>query len=632
MKNALYLAILVAVGTFLTSCGGASGTGGGTITPAPTVSVTTTPGTINLGQSMTLTWTSNGTSVSITGPGLSLSSQPANGSAPITPTQTGTLTYSATATGPGGISQPATAQVIVNPGSAVTSVTVAGQSAVAATATAQFTATVQGTGNYNTALTWTASAGTISGTGLFTPPPTAQDGVTITATSVQTPTVGGTATVEVTRIITSFSPFEVDCGQQCPVANIPINGAGFTSTDALTINPYPSNSIGLTYASPTQLALQMGWDNNGGDWDVGSYVIAACASGGTHCSPNAYFNFGGSGGNLGGTNGTEELRLDPGGQQVLKYKLADMSSNGTVPGNIWGTAMAVDGNNVLINNLMEISVVNINNGSLINTSGLGRSPDQVAGKNGISSFTESTKGTVSFFAENVGGQPTIYPENAGQTPRALGMSTGCGGTNTFVFDEGKLQLFRFDAVQPNPLLGGLTITPQGNASLSTGFSTTSQLNLRRFVLASDAVCQSAVVAPYLTGGTNPDGSAAYAYAVALVDGTSMSPIEFVDAATQKPLGNFLTNALLSAKVERAVMAPDGTSIFVEVLDTDKGASNLIKIAWTSGSGSTVNVTVTDMGTVSPAGGFFGSSMVMDPNGKFIDLGMRQQPIVRVPLP
>jgi hypothetical protein len=213
------------------------------------------------------------------------------------------------------------------------------------------------------------------------------------------------------------------------------------------------------------------------------------------------------------------------------------------------------------------------------------------------------------------------------------MTAGCGGTDAFAFDEQGLQLIWDSVSLPNGYLGAPAVTRRGSLSLSAGFSAASEIDypmFRRFVLTTDNTCEAAVLAPVVTG-TNPDGTTDYKFALALVTvkNGAMSQAQFTDGMGSL-IGGFLTDKALTAYVKLAVMAPSGNAVYVETENVADGSSGLVKIAWAP-NGNYMAATVTDMGTVSPTGGFFGTSMVMDPNGKFIDLGMRQAPLVRVAL-
>ena len=227
---------------------------------------------------------------------------------------------------------------------------------------------------------------------------------------------------------------------------------------------------------------------------------------------------------------------------------------------------------------------------------------------------------------------TAVDANAGSAPRALSMTTGCGGTDAFIFDEQGIQLIRDSVALQSPLTAP-TFTRDGSISLDQGgFSAASEINygmFRRFVLTSNTACEAAVLAP-VVDGQNADQTTAFHFALALVDGATMTQFAFQDAQGNS-LGNFFTDPALTENVKNAVMAPDGSAVYVEIANAD-GTIGLCEIDLTPASGSAITVTTKHEATIPSTDGFVGTSMIMDPNGKFIDFGMRDHATVRVAVP
>jgi len=652
----VWFGLLCIAGLIILEVGcGSSGGGSITPTPKPTAAITASPATITSGKSSTLTWSSTNAN-SCTASGAWSGSLAMSGSQAVTPTATST--YKIACTGDGGTAN-ASATVTVTSSQNLT-VTVSPTTATITTGgTVNLSAGSSG-GSGSVTFSWSMnpSLGGLSpaagSAATYTAPAnlsTSPEQVTVTVTgtdgnsATSSASVAITITSATTRAITGFGPFDVECDKQC-VAAVLVHGSGFTSSDKVKTNP-SANLVGSSYVDSSAIQVQFGFTDTttstgGSDWNPGAYAINICASDGTQCSPTGYLSFGGAGGNLGGATSTEEFHLSPGSNEILKFKLSDGSADGAItnsqnPKVMWGIAFAVDdiGNNLIFVGPGGISVYDATNPSLGDGKGgvSTQTAAQVAGKNGIVGWSDPTNQSINFFNPNQTNRVVATDANAG-TARAIAMTAGCGGTDTFSFDEQGLQLVR-DSVTITSSNGNASFTRKGSSDLSSGFSAASQINYgmyRRFVLTTDSACEAAVLAPVVTG-TNQDRTTNFAYALAIVDGNTMTPLQlqFKDANGNSVTNPFLTNQALTAYVKDAVMAPTGNAVYVETENVADGSSGLVKIAWTTVSGSTVAVTVTDMGTVSPTGGFFGTSMVMDPKGTFVDLGMRTEPIVRVPL-
>lgn len=525
-------------------------------------------------------------------------------------------------------------------------------------------------GSGNAAITWSANpaVGSFSsatgGSTTYTIPAAVplENPVNITASATDsTGTATGTASVTVVPFLT-FTPFEYECPNQCLFQPITMHGSGFSQSGVVNINP-PQAQFLATWENASTIQLTMSFDDTGSAWNPGSDTVQVCQSGGTNCTPTGYFSFGGAGGNLGGAIANanlgldEEYRLDPGTDQILRNKLSDGSAD-TPTTDVWGVGFAVDntGGNLDVISVNGIGVFDAVTGNF-KISVTESNAAQIAGKNNIVGWSDPTDGTVNFF--NVNNQvvdpstgavssTVVTDPNAGTAPRAISMTAGCGGTDAFTLDEEGLQLV-WDSIGLSSANGAPTVTQKGILSFSAGdvFSPASLINYpmyRRFVMTNDNSCEAAVLDDHVTG-TNPDGSTSFVYALALVSADAatgkMTQLTFVDPKGNV-IGQYLTDPSLGADVKLAVMSPSGNAVIVETEDVATGSSGLVLITLAPVAGTNnVTATITNLGTVTPTGGtgFFGTSLVVDPTwgtvdpsaGPFVDLGMRTEPLVRVPI-
>jgi hypothetical protein len=454
---------------------------------------------------------------------------------------------------------------------------------------------------------------------LFTPTATGSRSGALAITdnaagSPQMVMLAGTGTsASSTRTITGFSPFIVVCDSQC-TATVTVHTQNIQSDDEVLLSS-AMNLLTSTFVDSNTVKLLISFDDTGSHYDPGPKGVAFCAHDGTACCPFSYFAFSG-GGNLGGANATEEVRLDPGNHATWKYVLATGTADGQLLGE-WDTAISVDGDYASVVNLDHANVYSISGNNSNCCGGGGTAVDLVAGKNNVLAMSQPSLGLTSFTNEFITAQGKVVDDTTGTAPRALAMSSGCGGTNSFSFDEQGLVLFNDSVTQTNPSVpfqSSPTFTRQGTVSLAGYFSAQSAFSasMLRFVLGWDNTCQAAVLAPT----ANSDGSPA-GYTFVLVNGNAQNGTMPVIGSVTDPL---LANAF------RAVADLTGTAAYVETLSMD-GAAHVVKVSWTTANGTTT-FSVADKG-IATSGVFFGTSMVMDPNAAvFIDFGQGDSPIVR----
>ena len=233
------------------------------------------------------------------------------------------------------------------------------QSTIDASKQVQFMATPSGGSGGTTTYTWSMNPdlGSLSATSgsstTYSAPNTvaAQETVTVSVTAKNgSDSASNTATITINpvtstlRTITGFTVSDVECSGACGAAVI-IHGTNFTANDVVNVNP--GMNLSVQFVDNQTMQMNIGLDDNGADWNPGTFAITICASDGTQCSQPGYLIFGGAGGNLGGVDGSEEFRLDPGSDQILKFKLTDGSADGAItdsqnPKLLWGFSFAVD--------------------------------------------------------------------------------------------------------------------------------------------------------------------------------------------------------------------------------------------------------------------------------------------------
>jgi hypothetical protein len=421
---------------------------------------------------------------------------------------------------------------------------------------------------------------------------------------------------------------------------------GIVSGDTLYINPYPPATFTTTPGSTFTVSLGIGNDPGLADTcSPGAYDEYVTGTDGVR-SNDQYIPILSPWNMWAGYNTTDEFQSDFAAQTTCPYKLTDGTPDGVClpTGDL---ATVIDGDNLISSSLggLGIGVMNISTGTPTWANSLsGNNIVGIAAKNGIVGYSQQVTPSYpsvaedSFFTEKPGPCPPVCSSstlpvadvsNVGTAPAAIAMSTCSGSSNTasaFSYDQEGAVLYRVDAVG-DFTAGTVTASRIGSVSLS-GFTQASQLTttLARYVIAWDGSCKAAVLAPVLTGGTNPDGSAAYEMQFALVDmtvGTMRQLGTYVSSTTV----NGVTTSIPSTAI-RMVADPSGNDVVIASTDQTAGKTILTKVSWTLDSNENPTFTVTTLNAVPPVGvygvslGILPASVV--PNGMTLRVGQRQQ--------
>jgi hypothetical protein len=118
-----------------------------------------------------------------------------------------------------------------------------------------------------------------------------------------------------------------------------------------------------------------------------------------------------------------------------------------------------------------------------------------------------------------------------------------------------------------------------------------------------------MLAPVLTGGTNPDGSKAYVMEFALAD-----------MSTGRQLGTYVSG--IPSTAIRMAADPAGNDVVISSTNQAAGTTVLTRISWTLDSNENPTFSVTTLNSAPPVG-VYGVSLGILPNGK-ITVGQRQQ--------
>jgi hypothetical protein len=397
---------------------------------------------------------------------------------------------------------------------------------------------------------------------------------------------------------------------------------GIVSGDTLHIDPYSPDTFTSAPASTFNVSMGIGNDPMGIEpCSPGAYAEYVTGTDGARSNTD-YIPIISPWNMWAGYNTTDEFQADFAGQTICKYKLSDGTQDGCISGGA-GLANLVDGNNLIISLLGNegVGVWDAATGTHL-TNGSNRSGDNiadVAAKNGIIGYTDTTNQRVSFFLEETGSFNIADVPTVGTAPESIAMSTGCNTApniaSAFTYDNEGAALYRVDAVGDLPN-GTTSATRVGSVALS-GFSPASQLKtvMSRYVVAWDNTCKAAVLAPVLTGGTNPDGTKAYAMQLALVDMT---------AGNMRQLGTYVSSGIPTTAIRMAA-DPSGNDVVISSTNHATGTTILTKVSWTLDSSENPTFTVTTLSSA-PSTGIYGVSLGVLPNGT-ISVGQRQQHFV-----
>jgi len=549
-----------------------------------------------------------------------------------------TATITAASTVPGYTNVTGSATITINPATpTITSVSLACTStSITDVQTTSCTPTVTGTGSFTNTVNLSvnpASAGTLSATSgvssgtavTFTPASTGASTPTITAVSTADSTKSGAVQITVTvRKITISSPtgniWLANCSE---LFFYSIAQTGILNGDTLHIDPYQPATFTSTPGSTFTVSLGIGNEPNGSNLcSPGAYDEYVTGTDGAR-SNDQYIPILSPWNMWAGYNTTDEFQTDFAAGTTCPYKLTDGTPDGAcLPGA--GLVSAVDGDYLAASNLGSSGVwVNaISTGA--DVSGAGRTSDvitDIAMKNQIPCYTQSTRGMLSCFNATKFA-PTVVDQSLGIAPASIAMSTGCNSdpntATVLTYDQEATVIDRLDVVRATS--GGTVTIGSANSVSLSGFSPASQLTttLARYVVAWDGSCKAAVLAPVLTGGTNPDGTKAYSMEFALVD---------MAVGTMRQLGTYVTTSIPSTAI-RMVADPSGNDVVIASTDQTAGKTVLTKVSWTLDSNENPTFTVTTLGSAPPIGvygvslGILPSSVV--PNGTTIRVGQRQQ--------
>ncbi len=352
---------------------------------------------------------------------------------------------------------------------------------IQAGSTDQCTPTVTGTSN--TAVTWSVSPsnlGTVSTSGLFTAG--ANPGTTnVVATSVQDPTKSGSFTVTITtppqRTITSITPINLYCDQECGSPTLQITGTGFVLGDVLKTTP-DLNPQTVIFVDSSHLVVTLGMDTP--HTSPGEYSFQDCAVGGSPCSPAFNFLFEGNLNLLRQISTGEIFSLDPAHTTsngfVHQFKADGTPDNGFLVGssNFYFEIDETD-NTVLTGSLAGLSLFTTS-GTSEGGTGVIKRTSAVAARNGIACMAQPDDNLLTCFSVSalVAGNFSPVSVSAGVGPWNVVMTDFGSGSNAeidaVVYNRGGTEIRRYKITNTNGTIG---ISLQGGVTL-TGITAVNQ--------------------------------------------------------------------------------------------------------------------------------------------------------------